>query len=220
MPPRRVGKRHLTVMGLRTVLELRGRRCLPLELAPPPKKSITRSRSFSSPVTGLEELKQAAASYASRAAEKLRERGQVARGMQVFITTKHYGPGPHHSDAAGGTLPVATSHTPTLARVARQGVEAIYRKGFGYKKADVTYYELTPEEPEQPSLFEGRKDPREDALMAAVDEINAEQGKGTVRLASAGLKQPWRMKRQRRSSRYTTRWDELPVADADISFRS
>ena len=213
--PNEWAKKHMTVCGLRTVLELRGQRCLPLELAPPPRKTLTRSRSFSSPVTDLTALKQAVAAYASRAAEKLREAELVARGLQVFITTKEFGLGPQHSSATGGALPVATSHTPTLARAARRGVEAIYQKGFGYKKAGVTLYELAPNEPEQPSLFTGPRDPCNDALMAAIDQINAEQGKGTIRLASAGLKQPWRMKRQRRSDRYTTCWDELPVAQAN-----
>lgn len=76
--------------------------------------------------------------------------------------------GPHYSNAAGGTPTEATSHTPMLSRAARQGVEAIYRD----QKAGATLYELVPEAPEQPSLFTEQKDPRENALRAAIDQIN------------------------------------------------
>ena len=212
--PAEWARRHLTVRGLRTVLELRGERCLPLELAPPPKKTITRSRSFPEPVSKLETLQEAVAAHASRAAEKLREAGLVARGIRAFITTKRFGKGPHHTGQTGGRLTARTSATSPLVSVARAAAKAVYRPGHGYKKAGVTLYDLSPECPEQPDLFGGPKDPREKALMAALDQINAEHGKGTVQVASAGLEQNWRMRCSRRSARYTTSWEELPVAHA------
>ena len=79
----------------------------------------------------------------------------------------------------------------------------------------MTCYDLSPEAPEEPDLFEGPKDSREEALMNAIDAVNAEHGRGTGRLASAGLEQGWRMKRERRSPRYTTVWEELPVASTE-----
>lgn len=39
-------KKRMTVMGMRTVLELRGTPCIKLEYSPPPKKAIVSSRSF------------------------------------------------------------------------------------------------------------------------------------------------------------------------------
>jgi DNA polymerase V len=53
--------------------------------------------------------------------------------------------------------------------------------------------------------------------MAAVDAVNREHGAETIGLAAAGLpeERTWTMKRQTRSPRYTTRWDELPVAQAN-----
>ncbi len=57
-----------------------------------------------------------------------------------------------------------------------------------------------------------RERPRK-ALMAAMDNLNATYGRGTLVLASAGLgTKSWHMKQERRSRRYTTRWAELPVA--------
>jgi DNA polymerase V len=52
--------------------------------------------------------------------------------------------------------------------------------------------------------------------MEAVGQINREHGKDAIGLAAAGLEGEWEwtMKRQKRSPRYMTRWDELPIAHA------
>ncbi|MFL0732592.1 MAG: Y-family DNA polymerase, partial [Prochlorococcus sp.] len=47
---------HCGVIGLRLQRELQGHACLPLALAPSPKQETCVSRSFSSPITSLEEL--------------------------------------------------------------------------------------------------------------------------------------------------------------------
>ena len=48
--------------------------------------------------------------------------------------------------------------------------------------------------------------------MAAMDRINRHYGRETVMLAGAGLHKRWTMRQAHRSPRYTTRWDELPIA--------
>lgn len=207
-------RRQMTVTGLRTVMELRGHRCLEIEDAPAPKKTITRSRTFSSAVEDLKDVQEAVSTYASKAARKLREGGLVARGIRVFLATSRFDDGPSYSNAAGGRFEQATNYTPRLAAAARQGIARIYRQGFAFKKAGVTFYDLTPEEPEQPTLFSGDCNSQEEALMKAVDEINSSMGARTVHLASTGTEQPWRMKKEWLSPRYTTRWDELPVVKA------
>lgn len=56
----------------------------------------------------------------------------------------------------------------------------------------------------------------EEALMETLGRINRQMGQGTVGFAAAGIKgkREWAMQRTKRSARYTTRWDELPVAKA------
>ena len=52
-------------------------------------------------------------------------------------------------------------------------------------------------------------------LMSALDSLNDRYGKGTLLMASSGLKgdkRSWAMRQERRTPRYTTSWDELPVA--------
>ncbi|MDH1106685.1 DUF4113 domain-containing protein [Pseudomonas otitidis] len=45
--------------------------------------------------------------------------------------------------------------------------------------------------------------------MAAVDQINQRQGRGTVRIGRVPAKPSWAMRRDMLSPRYTTRWDEV-----------
>ena len=94
-------------------------------------------------------------------------------------------------------------------------MRAIYRPGYQFMKAGVMMLDLVPEGQEQGELAlddEGQASAR---LMTAVDAINDRYGKGSIRVASAGVqvrKRQWEMRQELRTPRYTTRWDEVPVA--------
>jgi DNA polymerase V len=205
----------MSVVGLRLATELRGTPCLELEDAPVPRKSMIRSRSFSGRLRAFGALREAVATHAQRAGEKLRAEGLVAGRMGVFITTKQFGDPPHYSNAAATALQPATNHTPTLLDTAGTLLRVIYREGPAYKKAGVRLQALRPEEPRQGHLFE-EADAADEALMAAVDQLNRTMGRGTVGFAAAGVagQRDWTMKREMRSPHYTTRWRDLPVAAA------
>ena len=222
-------RRTLGVTGARVALELRGTPCRPLDEQPACRKSLVRSRSFGTRISEQSALREALCTRVSRAAEKLRAEALTARGLQVFITTKRFGDGPHHRGAAGGHLPTHTASTPKLARATGELLERIYRPGIGYKKAGVLLYDLRPKQAGQPlALFEASgaaasegfvgEQRAGEALMGAVDTLNAQYGRGTVQLAScqtgeaSGKEPAWAMKRNRTSPRYTTRWADLPVA--------
>jgi DNA polymerase V len=54
-------------------------------------------------------------------------------------------------------------------------------------------------------------------LMSAVDEVNRRFGRGALHLASAGVdgeRRLWSMRQERRTPRYTTHWDEMPIVRA------
>ncbi len=211
-------RRHLTVVGARTAAELRGVSCLPLALAPPTRKTIVRSRSFARPVETRAEMERAVATYVSRAAEKARRFGLAPAGLSVFITTRHFGAGPHYERSVSARLPQPTAFTPDLVRHAKELLGRIWRPGFRYKKAGVTLLDLADERPEQANLFVPH-DPRKGALMAAMDAVNGLYGAGTVGVAgaAAGMKartEAWQMAQTRRSPRYTTDWNGLAEARA------
>jgi nucleotidyltransferase/DNA polymerase involved in DNA repair len=207
-------KQWTGIVGVRTVLELRGVACLPLELCPQPRKSCCVSRGFGRPVASLAELKQAIASYATTAAAKLRRDGRVAQTLQVFITTNRFRPQePQYANSEALVLPYPTNDSSTLVRAALGATERLYRPGYTYHKAGVMLMDLSDGAIAQGCLFvdEGRRE-REGRLMEAVDSLNRRFGAGTVRWAAEGLQQEWRMRSEWQSPRFTTRWDELVVA--------
>jgi DNA polymerase V len=202
------------VVGLRIVWELRGMACFSLVQCPPPKQSLMVSRSFGQPITTLKEMREAVATYTSRAAEKLRRHRLAAGVLTVFIQTSQFTEEPQYSNTVTLTLPVATNDTAELLAYALCGMEHIFQAGFRYKKAGVILTELVPAQQIQLSLFDTRDRDRSARVMAAVDHLNRQMGAETVRYAAAGLKRRWKMRSARRSPRYTTRWEELVVAQA------
>ncbi len=210
-------RQQMGVVGLRTVHELRGISCLPLEQCPPPKQGITCSRAFGQPITTLTEMREAVAAYTARAAEKLRGEQLAASALTVFLTTNSFKDEPQYSNATTLRLPVATDATPELLRVALRGIEAIYREDFPYKKAGVMLLGLVPVGQVQTNLYDHANRERSTRLMRAVDSVNAREGADTVRFAASGLTQRWRTKFGKRSPAFTTNWQELPLVQAASS---
>jgi DNA polymerase V len=205
----------LGIVGVRTVLELRGVACLPLELCPQPRKSCCVSRGFGRPVESLAELKEAIACYGATAAAKLRRDARVAQTLTAFITTNRFrSQAPQYSNSETLVLPYPANDTPTIVQTALKATEQMYRPGYEYHKAGVMLLELSEGAMGQGSLFvdEGRRE-MAGRLMVAVDSLNRRFGAGTVRWAAEGLQQGWRMRAEWRSQRFTTRWDELVGAE-------
>jgi DNA polymerase V len=206
-------KQQFGVVLLRTVLELRGIVCLPLAISPPTRKSLMVSRSFGRAITEVQELKEAIATYTSKAAEKLRRYQLVAGIIQIFVRTSVFEEG-YYSNAIKITLPIPTNFTPELLHHACLGVTNLYRAGERYKKAGVILLKLGPETEIQGNLFVDDADwVRDRTLMQTVDALNAEK-RISVQFAASGVDQPWQTKASRRSPRYTTQWPELPVVKA------
>jgi len=207
-------REHLTVVGLRTVMELRGTPCIPIDHEPVPRKSVVCSRSFRKPVFLVKDLGEAVSSYVSVAAEKIRNESLVAANLHVFLrTNRHRKNLPQHSDSLMVSLEPPTSSTPVLIRAALQGLKKIYKKNFSYQKAGVMLTELTSSTMRQQNLFQPL--PKNNgAVMEALDQINSRWGRNTVQYASSGLDKPWCMSQEHKSPAYTTRWDELPVVKA------
>jgi len=200
-------KAKFGVVGLRTVYELKGIICYPLGQKSPAKKSMCVSRSFGRPVETLEELKEAVASYASRAGEKLRQEDLAAEVMVVFAMTSRFSKG-SYSNWDAIRLPVATNDTAELICNACRCAEKIYRKGYQFKKSGVELYGLTPEKHIQGNLFDRFDKEKSRRLMLAVDSVNKKVETG-LKWAAEGLQQPWQTRFKKRSHKYTTRWDEL-----------
>lgn len=205
---------QFSVVLEKTVRELNGVVCLELEEVGQPKKEIMSSRSFGSYVLRLEELEEAVSTYMSRAAEKLRRQGSVAAAVQVYIRTNPFRVGkPQYSQGTTLALAFPTDDTRSLTMVAMQGLKHIYRPGFEYQKAGVMLTELQPKSVLQADLF-GSPASDNGRLMGVLDAVNRKMGKQSLRLASEGVSQAWKMRSGNKSPAYTTRWKELPTAYA------
>lgn len=208
-------RRTFSVVMQRTVRELQGCSCLPLEMMMPAKKQIMSSRSFGKPVYELEELKEAVATYICRAAEKLRAQNSVAGAVTVAVMTNRFKPDePQYSRSVIVPIPDPTADSRILVAYAIRVLEQIYRPGFAYKKAAVMLSELTPKSQRQASLWDMEADElprqRSERLVGVLDEINRRFGRGTLKIGSMGTAPAWTMKRERVSPRYTTRWGDIP----------
>ena len=206
-------RRHLTVVGERLVLELRGVSCLPFEEAAP-RHSLCCCRSFGEPVADPAVLRRALATFASRVAEKARRHGLVAAAISVLLTTRGWVTGPHQHSVVTATLSRATNYTPALIQAASMLLDRVWQNGPRYRKAGVTLLGLHPAQPEQTHLFEPTDD-RQGTLMAAMDALNGRYGAGIVRMAAASRslghkrEEGWQGRQAYRSPGYTTSWEGL-----------
>lgn len=201
-------KKNLTVKGGRTLLELRGFRCFPLELEPPPKKNTCSSGSFSQPVSDYGQLYNAVSCHLDTAVARIRKYRLAARALTVFIQTNRF------QTAAYDYGYTYNSHYPSdnlfeLQEWARICFDQIFRENLQYKKAGVILGGLIPTKGVTRRMYDTNPQKEKlDRLNRAMDEINQKFGRGTVHLATAKIGK-WKMKREMMSPRYTTRIDEV-----------
>jgi DNA polymerase V len=214
--PEEWAHRHLGgVVGVRLIRELRGEPSVDMKKELTEKKMIATTRMFGSPVNNILDIKEAIATYTSRAAEKLRRQHSAAKTISVFIVKRE---DDHSYDFSHGqsltdytTLPAATSVTQELIKPALELIDHIYIPGHEYKKAGVMLSGLVPEDSIQGNLFSSESNPSHDhrKLMDMLDNINFSQRDDILKFASSGTTRDWKMRQELRSSRYTTRWDEM-----------
>ncbi|PMR72762.1 Y-family DNA polymerase [Billgrantia endophytica] len=211
--PKRV-RRHMSVVMERVVLELRGIDCIPLDDMGEPKRQIMTSRSFGRLTGDIADLREAVRTHASRGAEKLRAQGSLAQAVMVFLRTN-----PHRQDlrqycpSVVVPLPRPTDDSRLIVQATMQGLERIYRPGHAYQKCGVMLTDLCGRANEQLDLMANQQSDadrqRNERLMATLDQINREHGRGAVSLGLSRQDSAWRLRCENRSPRYTSRWDEL-----------
>lgn len=201
------------VTGVQLVRELKGETTREMEEELVNKKMIATTRMFGRPVGDINDIREAIATYTSRAAEKLRRQHGAASVISVFVVTKEQdhmlGFNRGGTISTYTTLPAATSFTHELIKPAVALVDQLYEEGKKYKKAGVMLSGIIPDDSIQGSLFRteakncGRK------LMDMVDNINFSQRDDVLKFAASGTTRNWKMRQELRSGRYTTRWEEL-----------
>ena len=208
-------RQRFSVQIERTVRELRGELCIPLDTGHTPRDSIQSARSFGQPVTAIEDLRAAITLYTTRAAEKLRKDGSVAGAMEVFISTYRHREEPQYHPIHSVRLSTPTDDTLQIIHSAVSALQSIYRHGYRYAKAGIRLMDLHLSGARQADIFGmATEEGRRSRLMQTLDTINQRYGNSTCQPGTAGIRQrqAWQMQRGTLSPQFTTSWAELPVA--------
>lgn len=199
---------------LRTQRELQGIACLSLDEIEPDRQQIVVSRSFGARVEDHVAVAQALATFAVRACEKLRKRGLVAAGVQVFASTDTFRPElrQHHPCRAVSLLS-ATSDSRLVLGSVRAMLSNFLRRGCAYKRAGIALLDLARPSALQTDLF-APATAGDDKLMDVLDRINRRFGRGTAGIGATGWQQrpAWGVRQRDVSPCYTTRWADVPMA--------
>jgi DNA polymerase V len=210
------GKRFLGgIVGIKLIRELKGHKTHSMQAPRTEKKMIATTRMFGREVSDWQEIEEALATYATRAAEKLRRQHSAASGVSVFLLKKapvnlalaHY----HRGKQVNGytLLDNPTQITPDIIKAVVAIGKSLFEEGEIYKKAGVILSDFVPDSALQTHLFVPPSDPRRKKLMHVIDNMNAAYRGDVLKFGTSGTQKNWKMRSEKRSKRYTTRWDEL-----------
>lgn len=212
--PKRIRQRF-SVMQERIVWELRGQPSIQLDDMSQPRQQIMVSRSFGRLTNDPRQLREALRHHAARAGEKLRKQRSVTSAIMVFIRTNSFRKDlPQYRQRVVISLERPTDDSREIIAAAVQGLRRLWRKGYAYHKAGLMLLDLSPKANRQLTLETPQTDEaakRSERLMTTMDKLNRELGKGTVQLGLPRKGNAWALRSERRTPRYTTKWNELLV---------
>ena len=201
----------------RTIRELNGIACIPVESQPQPRQQVAYTRSLGQPVAGRQDLMDIGGNFAQHLANKIRSRGSVTDKVMVFAMSSPFRPGPRFHKSMVVDLPRATNDTRLITQAARKGLGSIYADGYRLVKVGVMLLNLadasTADAQSGFAFEENSGDDRASRLMLAMDSINDRFGAHTVHLAST---QPTRrvQRQQSKCPDFLTDWSHLPLVRA------
>ena len=203
---------NFNVVLERTVRELKGQSCITLHDFMEPKKQIMVSRSFGRSIRSKNLLSEAISFHASRAAEKLRHEKQKCRLITTFIRSNRFNTKVKQIYASRSLeLIHPTDDTRIIIKSANRILEKIYANGYQYAKAGILLSDFTDSYGYQMSLFDKKRDNKSASkLMETIDYINLMEI-AKVGFGNQGYRNTWKMKREIKSQRYTTKIDEIPM---------
>ena len=200
-------RKMMSVNGLKTITELRGISCIPLEEYSMTRKSCCTTRSFGKLLTNLDDIEQAVTTFARRAAERIRSESLAASCVSVFVRTNPFDKkSAYYSNGASRTLSHPTHDSITIIETALLLTKRIFKNNYQYKKAGVLLSGLCDESEIQETLFEKNYNQNSD-LMSAIDAINYRYGRDTLQMASECKVGNWKQKRENCTRNYTTQID-------------
>lgn len=195
----------------RTARELAGEVCLHMHQAPELKQEIMKSCMFGQRVFDLTLLREAAASYTTVAAEKMRKQQSLCQQISISVQTgMHEDPLKRYFNQIDLHLVNPTDDTRLLITAALAGLDKIYRKGYAYSKCSVRLTRLHQRGEFTSDLFAPPEPPGSARMGKVMDTINQRYGRQAIHSARLKTDPQWAMRRELLSPGYTTKWSDLP----------
>jgi len=215
-------KKHMTIVGMKTVEELNGRQSID-KIEDSPHQVVTVSRSFQKPVYEVDDIITALAEYTQEAVKRIRDEKLTCRYISVFLMTNAYAEGEPYFNQLSAQVPHPTAYLPEITAIANELVKKIFRPNYKYRKVMIGLNGLERDNHPQLDLFNTFENTAKlnEPLMQAFDKINGKYGRGTLKLACglAGKNRvtgeaalPYLLKREFLSPRYTTHFEEIALA--------
>ncbi|MGO3152336.1 MAG: Y-family DNA polymerase [Galactobacter sp.] len=239
--PSAIRKKHSVVLE-RTVRELNSVSCLNANEVRSDRAQVIYSRSFSHPVTTRSEIREVANLYTQRACSRLAEQGLRARVLTVSAGTSRFSTGDASFPSVSVPLATPSADPVQLTRLAVSALESITHPGVDYVRAGVMLSGLerdgehggqdalfsvdgsrslggapvVGQEPGVSSSAGGGRDDSGQGLNDVLASVRSRFGTTSIGLGAGGFAEEpeWSMKRDFRSNRWTTVWDELPEVRA------
>ena len=206
-------RKMMSISGLKTVTELRGVSCLPLEEVRATRKSCCTSRSFGQNLIELDDIQQAVAIFSRRAVERIRAENLLTSSVSVFLRTSPFDKkNKYYFNSSSIHISTPTNDTIEIAKIVSRITKQIFKPGYLYQKAGVLLSGFYPEGEEPIDLFSQDSKTRED-LMETIDKINSRFGGDTIQIASEQHLGTWAQKKDRCSPNYTTNINSVLVVD-------
>ncbi|SEN62542.1 Y-family DNA polymerase [Cryobacterium luteum] len=137
-------RRRFGVTMERTVQELRGNDCLPLEELRADREQIQFSRSFAVPISTVAELEEVLSVYTQRAAARLRAQGSLARLMRCYASTSPFRDN-HVTHAVSLTFPDPTDDPVQMYRAAITALGPQLQGDQHYVRVGVSLHDFSPQ---------------------------------------------------------------------------
>ncbi len=176
--------------------------------------SITSSRSFGKKVDDPDHIRSALAYHTTLVAEKLRERGHMARTIHIYCVSDEVGIGRRSGQKWSVTLDTYTNGTHEILEKVLALFEDVYVPHAHYKKAGILVSDIVPEIYVSQTIFENAEKVGRRVLDGVTDAINKRYGRDTIRPAVIQGEHEWRERRNMKSPEYTTSWHDIAPVKA------
>ena len=178
-------RKCFNIFGSRTVLELNGIKCIPLEVIDRDNKSLAHTRTFGHTMSSFRDIKNAIFYFTTRALEKMRWNGLAAKSMTVFLQTDRFRPEPRYYSTAYSYNSIYHSDvTSEIYEWVSICLDKTFLPGMQYKRAGIVLGDLAAAGTITTRLFKQRDFERRHRLVKFMDELNLRYGRDVVRFAA------------------------------------